>query len=248
MIYLLRVLGFFAALLAGAATIFFAALVMLLIFVGLRSKIDYFIHKWALLVCCLARAEVHGKGNENEPEKPCLFIFNHVSLIDIPVALVVIKKMIRFGAKKELFMIPIFGQAMQLAGVLRINRGDRNHAISTLKKANERIQETGQSFILAAEGTRMSEDKLGEFKSGPFVLAIDSQCPLVPVVISGAYGVMPKKDLYFRLERKHQVFVEILPAIDTKQYTFEQRHELKKMVRNQMSEAFERLKKLGPTV
>ena len=68
------------------------------------------------------------------------------------------------------------------------------------------------------------------------------------VVISGAYGVMPKKDLFFRLECKHKVFVEILPAIDTKQYTFEQRHELKKMVRNQMSEAFERLKKLGPTL
>ncbi len=244
MIYILRVLGFLAAVLAGLFTIFFAAVVMLLIFVGLRSKIDYFIHKWAVIVNFLARAEVHGSGNENEPNEPCLFVFNHVSLIDIPVALAVIKKMIRFGAKKELFMIPVFGQAMHLAGVLRINRGNRNSAISTLKKAYGRITETGQSFILAAEGTRMSENKLGDFKSGPFVLAIDSQCLLVPVVIYGAYNVMPKKDLYFRLEKKHKVFVEILPPIDTKRYTFEDRHEIKKMVRNQMSEAFERLKKL----
>lgn len=248
MIYILRILGFFAALFAGILTITFAVIVLTMIFIGLRSKIDYVIHKWAIMVCWLARTDVHGSGNENEPDGPCLFVFNHISLMDIPIALAVIKKTIRFGAKKELFMIPIFGQAMQLVGVLKINRGDRNHAISTLKKANERIQDTGQSFILAAEGTRMSEDKLGEFKSGPFVLSIDSQCPLVPVVISGAYGVMPKKDLFFRLEKRHSVYVEILPAIDTKQYTFEGRHELKKLVRNQMSEAFERLKKLGPNI
>ena len=244
MIYLLRVLGFFAALFAGIFTIVYALFVVILILIGLRSTIDFFIHKWAWVINWLARLEVHGQGNENEPPGPCLFVFNHLSLLDIPIALVVIKKMIRFGAKKELFMIPIFGQAMQLAGVLRINRGDRSHAISTLKKAHGRITETGQSFILAAEGTRQSENKIGEFKSGPFVLAIDSQCPLVPVVIYGAHEAMPKRDLFFRLEKKHKVCVEILPPIDTKKYTFEDRHELKKMVRNQMSESFERLKKL----
>lgn len=160
------------------------------------------------------------------------------------MALVAIKKSIRFGAKKELFMIPIFGHAMRMVGVLKINRGDRSHAISTLKKANERITESGASFILAAEGTRQSHNALGEFKSGPFVLAIDSQCPLVPVVIYGAYDVMPKKDLFFRLEKKHKVYIEILPPVSTKNYQFEDRQELKKLVRNQMSEAFDRLKKL----
>jgi 1-acyl-sn-glycerol-3-phosphate acyltransferase len=244
MIILLRILGFFAALLAGATTIFFAVIVLFFIFVGLRSKIDFWIHKWALIMNFLGRVHLQYTGNENEPEEPCLFVFNHISLMDIPMALVAIKKSIRFGAKKELFMIPIFGQAMQLAGVLKINRGDRSHAISTLKKAHGRIKETGQSFILAAEGTRQSQNLLGEFKSGPFVLAIDSQCPIVPVVIYGAYNVMPKKDLYFRLEKKHNVYIEILPPVSTKDYEFENRQELKKLVRNQMSEAFDRLKKL----
>lgn len=241
---LLRVLGFLTALFAGLFTILYALFVVILVLIGLRSTIDFFIHKWAVTVNWLARLEVRGQGNENEPEEPCLFVFNHLSLLDIPIALAVIKKSIRFGAKKELFMIPIFGQAMQLAGVLRINRGNRSHAISTLQKAHGRIKETGQSFILAAEGTRQSENKIGEFKSGPFVLAIDSQCPLVPVVIYGAHEAMPKKKLFFRLEKKHPVRVEILPAIDAKNYSFEQRHELKKMVRNQMSESFERLKNL----
>lgn len=248
MIYLLRVLGFLAALLAGITTIFFAMLVVICIFIGLRSKIDFVIYIWAQILNWLARAEVHGSGNENEPEGPCLFVFNHISLMDIPIALTVIRKSIRFGAKKELFSIPIFGQALKLAGVLRIHRGDRARAINTLQDAQDQMQKIGKSFILAAEGTRMSSNILGEFKSGPFVLAIDSQCPLVPVVIYGAYDVMPKKDLYYRLERKHHVYVEILPPIDATKYTFEQRHELKKIVRNQMSEAFERLKKLGPKV
>ena len=244
MIYLVRIIGFLVALLSGIFTIAYAMFVILLILIGLRSYIDFFIHYWARVMNFLARVEVHGSGTENEPDGACLFVFNHLSLLDIPILLTVIRKKIRFGAKKELFMIPIFGQAMQLAGVLRINRGDRSHAISTLKKAQDRIEETGQSFILAAEGTRQKENKLGEFKSGPFVLAIDSQCPIVPVVIVGAHEAMPKRDLFFRLEKTHKVYVEILPAISTKQYTFEDRHELKKNVRNQMSIVFDRLKKL----
>lgn len=244
MMIIIRLFGFLAALLAGAVTIFFAGLVVFLILIGLKSKVDFWIHKWALIVDFLGRADVKFSGNENEPDEPCLFVFNHISLMDIPMALVAIKKPIRFGAKKELFKIPIFGQAMQLAGVLKINRGDRAHAISTLKTAHGRITGTGQSFILAAEGTRQSKNVLGDFKSGPFVLAIDSQCPIVPVVIYGAYNVMPKKDLYFRLEKKHNVYIEILPPVHTKDYAFEDRHELKKLVRNQMSEAFDRLKKL----
>jgi 1-acyl-sn-glycerol-3-phosphate acyltransferase len=244
MIFILRIFGFLAAVLAGIVTIFFAMIVVLLVFTGLKSKVDYFIHKWALIVCFLARVEVHGSGNENEPHRSCLYTFNHLSLLDIPIILVVVRNSIRFGAKQELFRIPIFGHAMRAAGVLKINRGNRNEAISTLQKAQDRIQETGQSFILAAEGTRQSENRIGEFKSGPFVLAIDSQCPLVPVVVCGAHEALPKKDLFFRLEKKHKVYVEILPSIDIKQYTFEQRHELKKMVRNQMADVFDRLKKL----
>lgn len=241
---LIRILGFLLALCAGIFTILYAIFVILMILVGLRSKIDFFIHKWALAINWMARLDVLGSGNENEPEQPCLYVFNHLSLLDIPIALSVIKKSIRFGAKRELFWIPIFGQAMQMAGVLKINRGDRSRAISTLKKAQDRLSETGQSFILAAEGTRQKENKIGEFKSGPFVLAIDSQCPIVPVVIYGAHEAMPKKALYFKLEKKHKVRVEILPAIDTKNLAFEDRHELKKTIRNQMSISFERLKKL----
>lgn len=244
MIYILRILGFFSALLAGIATISCAALVLFLVFIGLKSKLDFFIHKWAKIVCFLANIEVHSKGSQNEPSTASLFVFNHLSLLDIPIILVSVKSSIRFGAKKELFKIPIFGQAMQMAGVLKINRGDRNQAISTLQSAQDQIKSSGQSFILAAEGTRQNENKIGEFKSGPFVLAIDSQCPLVPVVVCGAFEAMTKKDLFFRLEKKHHVYVEILPPIDIKHYSIEQRHELKKLVRNQMSEAFEALKKL----
>ncbi len=241
---LLRFLGFIAALTAGLTTIFFAGIVMLLVFTGLKSQVDRAIYIWARIVLFLSRTEIHGKGNENEPAEPCLFVFNHISLMDIPIVLSYVKKSIRFGAKKELFKIPIFGQAMSLAGVLKINRGNRDDAISTLKKAHGRMSKTGQSFILAAEGTRQSKNELGEFKSGPFVLGIDSECPIVPVVIYGAYDVMPKKDLYFRLENRHPVYIEILPPIETKNYTFDQRHELKKLVRNQMAESFNRLKSL----
>ncbi len=229
---------------AGIFTILYAAWVISLCLIGLEKTLDFFLKIWALIINFLARIDVKILGTTNIPQEGCLFVFNHLSLFDIPVIQSVINKRVRFGAKKELFKIPIFGQAMAIAGALKIDRGDRADAIRTLREASRRMREKNESFILAAEGTRQKENKLGDFKSGPFILAIETQCLIVPVVVSGTYKVLPKKNLFFDLTKRHKVYVEFLKPISTHGYNVDQRHEFKDMIRGQMLEAFERLKKL----
>jgi 1-acyl-sn-glycerol-3-phosphate acyltransferase len=227
----------------GLFTIFWAFFVLVLVFTGLSSTVDFFLRIWARIINFLARIDLKVEGVENIPKEGCLLVFNHLSLFDIPIVQATINKRIRFGAKKELFFIPIFGQAMKIVGVLKIDRGDRADAIATLKTATSRIRK-GESFILAAEGTRFHENRLGDFKSGPFILSIEAQCPLIPVVIWGAYNVLPKKHLFFSLAKPHIVRIQFLPPVSTAGYHVNQRQDLKKVVREQMSKSFEYLKSL----
>ena len=64
-------------------------------------------------------------GLENLPNKGALFLFHHTSWFDIWILHGTIFRVSRFGAKAELFKIPIFATAMRTAGVLPIAREKR---------------------------------------------------------------------------------------------------------------------------
>jgi 1-acyl-sn-glycerol-3-phosphate acyltransferase len=48
-----------------------------------------------------------------------------------------------------------------------------------------------ESFLIYPEGTRTRTGKMGPFKKGPFVLAIESEVPIIPISVSGSYHIMP---------------------------------------------------------
>lgn len=238
----LKVKSLISSLLAGIITIVGAAFTILFCFLGFSKVIDKLIEGWAKTLLRLAGINLEVEGRENIPDGPCLFIFNHASLLDICVLFASIPRRIRFGAKKELFYIPIFGWALHLVGMLKIDRNNRHRAIQTLKNAAGRVS-SGEYFALAAEGTRQREPMIGEFKSGPFVLAIQAKAAVVPVVIEGIQDVLPKNAFIFNIASKHNVKVRILKPIETGFYSFEQRHELKSLTHTRMVNNFEELKK-----
>jgi 1-acyl-sn-glycerol-3-phosphate acyltransferase len=71
-----------------------------------------------------------------------------------------------------------------------VDRSNRSKAIQSLNQAAERIK-NGSNIIAFPEGTRSRDGSLMKFKKGIFHLAIQSGVPLVPVVISGAYELVP---------------------------------------------------------
>lgn len=188
------------------------------------------IKTWCRLTCWMFGVEVAVKGEENlKTQAGCLLLFNHTSFFDI-FALHSYVSNLRFGAKIELFSIPIFGVAMRRTGVLPIARTKIEEVIKVYQDAEVRVR-NGEKFALAPEGTRQDRETLGPFKSGPFIFAINSKAPVVPVIIRGASEVLDNHSLVPNLGRwKRTIRVEFLPAVDSTSYTIEQRGDLQRRV------------------
>lgn len=209
-----------------------------------RKRIDWFINTvWCRSMLWMGGVDLDIRGAElvSGSKKGYLLLFNHSSLIDIPVLCASFPRTFRFGAKIELFRIPFFGRVMRMCGVLPIDRHNRGKVMQVYASAISRI-ENGESFALAPEGTRQKQPVLGKFKRGPFEFAINAQASIVPVVLSGAYEVLPKKAILLNTGKwRRTVIVQITPPVSSDGYTLETSLELQEKVRAQMEPVFLKL-------
>lgn len=227
-----------ASILFVTLTLTVSILIIIEVFTINSRKIqDWFAEKWGLWTCYLFSVRLQAKGLENVPKEGCIFLFNHSSFFDI-FSLQALVPHLRFGAKIELFKIPFFSQAITRLGVLPIARERKQEVFKIYEEAKIRFSH-GDQFALAPEGTRNLEEKLKAFKSGPFIFAINGQVPVVPVVIRGAFDVMPKKRILANSDKwSREIHVTFLKPISTKGMTIEQKDELQKKVYCEMVQYF----------
>ena len=129
--------------------------------------------------------------------RPHIYLMNHQSAVDIPLAFNVIPANLRFVAKHSLKWVPFLGWYMQMTRMIFVNRSRRREAIRSLRQAGERIRE-GANIIAFPEGTRSRDGALLPFKKGVFVLAIESGVPIIPVVALGTGQLVPPDSLRAR--------------------------------------------------
>ena len=153
---------------------------------------------WSRIMLFASGVKVQVEGLDNiNPQESYVFAANHQSQFDIFTILGHLPTQFRWLAKKELFRIPILGAAMKSAGYIPIDRNNRKEAFKSIDLAANRVRE-GTSVVIFPEGTRSLDGKLQPFKKGGFHLAIKSRRPIVPVSISGAFSILPKKGLRVR--------------------------------------------------
>lgn len=199
-------------------------------------KIDDVVVKfWSWVSCYGCGVKVRLVGGEKIPPGGFVLLFNHTSFFDIFALHYAIPK-IRFGAKIELFKIPVFGFAMRRAGALPIDRGNREEVFRIYEDAQKRLLR-GERFVLAPEGTRQEdEDKLGPFKSGPFVFAINAKAQILPVVLKGAAGILPKNSILPNTKSwTSTITIHVLDPISTEGFDSSRRQELQKIVYDRMN-------------
>jgi 1-acyl-sn-glycerol-3-phosphate acyltransferase len=191
---------------------------------------------WAriLLAAAGARVTVHGLSHLRTHD-PCVFIANHLSIVDVWVMLTIVPPNTRFVAKRELFRIPIFGWALASTGCISIDRTNRGRAIRSLRAAGERIR-AGRSVVLFPEGSRSRDGRLAPFKKGAFHLAVQAGVPVVPVAITGSFQVDPPGTLRVT-PGPVEVFVE--PPIDVEPYRPENYNGLLEEVRDVIARHFQ---------
>ena len=204
------------------------------------------IHKtaniWAKILLFICDIKVQIIGRENILRgKPQIFMANNQSDFDILIALAKIPCQFRWLAKKELFQIPIFGEAMKGAGYIEIDIKDKKKAMRSLDQAALRLRE-GKSIMAFPEGTRSRLGEIKSFKQGTFYLAINSGFPIVPISIIGSGEIMPKRSLKIKPGR---IKLVIDKPIDVNNFTLENRRELITVVRNTIIKNYDNFRAEG---
>lgn len=177
-----------------------------------------------------ATCSVKGELPNFKDGRPYIIISNHCSHYDIPAVFYSFPS-VRMVAKKELFNIPFFGWSMKRHEFVCIDRKNRDQALKDLAKARD-LMKSGVVIWIAAEGTRSRTGKLQAFKKGVFMLAIDAQAVIVPMMLEGTNKILPPDTLNFNLGQ--HVTVHLGPCIDTAGMTIDNRDELMTRVRGIM--------------
>jgi 1-acyl-sn-glycerol-3-phosphate acyltransferase len=118
-----------------------------------------------------------------------IYCANHSSNLDIMIFCIMGHGKYHFMGKDELLNNPVLGIFFKTIDIA-VNRDSKISAFRAFKKAGENL-EKGMSLIIFPEGKIDDHypPKLGEFKNGPFRLAIDKNIPLVPVSLANVWQI-----------------------------------------------------------
>ena len=178
-------------------------------------KAQVFPRYWGRTLCRLAGVRVQVTGMEQlDPNQTYIFAGNHCSQYDIFAFQGYFPHDFRWIAKKELFRIPLFGQAMHRVGYIPIDRSHGRQALKSLDEAAKRIA-AGSSVLIFPEGTRSGDGVLHEFKTGAVMLAIKAGVPIVPLGFNGSYEVLAKGTF---LPRSGEITIRVGPPLATGHY------------------------------
>ena len=180
-----------------------------LIFIIFVSKeyFHYFLRPMSYFFCLLGGQRLKVYGEIPDPKSgPYLYLMNHESLFDHFAIGRHIKHYVTAIAKFEQFKYPLWGHVAKYYGVEPIDRSNTKKAIKSLKKVEREIIKNKISFLIAPEGTRSKDGRLGEFKKGAFHLAKNTGASIVPVIINGAYEAKNIKDWRLRPGTIHVYF------------------------------------------
>lgn len=150
----------------------------------------------AVLASCGAEVEVVGLDRFDH-RRNHVMASNHVSLMDAPAIVAHAPQKVRFVAKRSLFYVPVWGQALWAAGNIPVDRARAGSATRRLKKMSERVGRE-VSVLFFPEGTRSPDAKLLPFKKGAAVMAIQAQVPVLPIAVAGTEEILPKNTLEIR--------------------------------------------------
>jgi 1-acyl-sn-glycerol-3-phosphate acyltransferase len=154
--------------------------------------------------------KIHYSGKENvKRDKPYIIVSNHQSMLDICL-MYKIPRYFKWVSKKEAARLPFVGQALLIHNDILISRGESASVKYMIRKA-QRYLKDNICVTIFPEGTRSKDGQVHDFKEGAFMLARLTKTAILPVVIDGAYDVLPRNSYAFK--RKHNFYIKVLPEI-----------------------------------
>ncbi|KAL8660430.1 MAG: hypothetical protein Q9202_006557 [Teloschistes flavicans] len=176
--------------------------------------------------------------------RPCVIIGNHQSELDVLLLAHIFPPYCSVTAKKSLRRIPFLGWFMALSGTVFIDRRNRNSARQAFEGAAEEMLKHRQSVFIFPEGTRSYAHgpEMGAFKKGAFHLAVQAQCPIVPVVCKNYWHLLAGREWRFAAG---EIPVTVLEPVETRGLTAGDVDRLAEEVRGRMMRALVELSEGG---
>jgi 1-acyl-sn-glycerol-3-phosphate acyltransferase len=138
-----------------------------------------------------------------------VIISNHQSILDI-LLLNCLRYKFKWISKIENINVPVLGWYLRMADYIIVNRSNEESKAEMLEKSY-RCLKRGISIMIFPEGTRSPDTEPGFFKKGAFQLAIQAGVPILPVLINGTGGILPKHGLIFG--SGHNIRIRVLDPV-----------------------------------
>ena len=202
-----------------------------------EPKRSYMMHKiyrgWMKVFFALAgiRLKVQGRENFRRGEN-YIVVFNHNSLIDVPVSVPFMPGANKTIAKKEMAKIPLFGMVYKRGSVLVDRKNEESRKMSYIKM--KEVLNLGLHMCIYPEGTRnKTSEPLQRFHDGAFRLSWDSGKSILPAVIFNSVKVLPRKTFFFWPSK-----IELHYLTPVSPASFSSTQDLKEYVFNLMKEYY----------
>ncbi|HYC84128.1 MAG TPA: lysophospholipid acyltransferase family protein [Chryseosolibacter sp.] len=158
----------------------------------------FFINVWAWTFSLLTfiRYKFYGKENFRKGMS-YIYVSNHTSFLDLPGLRMLLPGQFMPLAKKELLKIPVFGWIARAATII-VDRSSPESRKKSIDRLKYYLSE-GISVLIFAEGTQnRTKEVLQPFHDGAFRIAVDTQRPLLPMVVINAGKLMPPGTIRLR--------------------------------------------------
>lgn len=136
--------------------------------------------------------------------KPCIFVANHQSVIDI-LSIIMLSPKLLLLTNKWVWNSPFFGYVVRLADYYPIFEGV-DPGIDVLKAKIE----AGYSIAIFPEGTRSKDGKIARFHKGAFYLADKLKLDIIPIILHGTGKCIAKGSF---VVNNTTITIRILPRI-----------------------------------
>jgi len=187
----------------GVGWIWFSLGGLFLLLIGI-FRAGAFFESWLKGLCrslvwlCGIRITVSGKENL-APGKQYLLMLNHVNILDAFVFYSAFPGWARGIEEESHFDWPVYGWVIRRMGQVPVSRKSGIKAMESLKRAAALIRRQREfSFMVLPEGTRTRDGRLGRFKKGGFLLALETGLDILPLVQKGAFRVNRRGSLFIR--------------------------------------------------
>ncbi|UCG26968.1 MAG: 1-acyl-sn-glycerol-3-phosphate acyltransferase [Bacteroidales bacterium] len=173
-----------------------------------------------------------------EKGKTYILVSNHQSMFDI-VAIYLLFRRFKWVSKSENYSLPVIGWTLRLNNYIKLERESRKSIMKMMKECEEAIR-NGSSIMMFPEGTRSLDGEIRHFKTGAFLLALNTETPIIPIVLDGSGVVLPKKG--FILSPNRKIKLNVMEEIPFKEFKHLNAMELMNMTREIMEKELTRIR------